>query len=218
MLRALGKHRYVAGRLHQVHAFVLAAAGARPGLEAAYTWACDVLDGEVDPASKDERLYRACSDDELADALAAVWNDPACADALRARLTSIEATVAEGEPFDEAGEDELFPLLVDGGWELLPLAELEAERHAGVIRALDAQGEDRDYEVARFEEANAVPFVATLFELPALGARELLAAFDPSTGQTRAPFVLWTSGHPVYVDYVLRGVCKAVKLPPPETD
>lgn len=65
---------------------------------------------------------------------------------------------------------------------------------------------------------NAVPAVVTLHELPLLGAVDLLAAIDPRTEQVRAPFVLWQEGHPTYLDYVLRGVLKVAKLPPPDEE
>ena len=69
------------------------------------------------------------------------------------------------------------------------------------------------WEVALFEEENAIPPVTPLHELPTLGAVELLAAFDED-GRSVAPFVLWEDGNPTYLDYVLRGVMRAAKLEP----
>ncbi len=100
----------------------------------------------------------------------------------------------------------MFPILVDAGWELLPLAQLDFERHRGAIRSFD------DFEVARFDEESAVPSLVTLHELPLLGGVELLAPFDDETRITRAPFVLWQQGHETYLDYVLRGALRAAKL------
>ena len=214
LVRALGRHRYVAGSLHQVHAFVFEAAGAREGLAAAYAWAHGVLTAaDIDPASRDERLLRRSSDDELVLALEAIWTDPAARERLAARLATVEA-VSSDFLFDELAEETTFPVLVDAGWELLPLAALDPEKHAGVIRALDAQEGEADFEVARFEEENTIPAEASLYELPLLGKLELLEAFtdDAPDAETRAEVVVWAKGHPVYLDYVLRGVAKVAKL------
>lgn len=205
---ALGKHRYVASRLHLVHAFAVEAAS-DPSIPDANAWADHTLgSGEVDVSSKDERLFRRATDAELVAVLTAFWGERAreARARLRARLRSIDALADEGAaPFDEGREDDMFPVLVDAGWELLPLKDLDATRHRGAIQAFE------DFEVARFEEESAVPAVVTLHELPALGGTELLAAFDDS-GWSRAPFVLWQDGHETYLDYVRRGVLRAAKL------
>jgi hypothetical protein len=205
-VRALGQHRYVASRLLLVHAFVIDAA-ADPEIGEANAWAKRALSGPIDVASKDERLWRKASEAELGAVLRAFWGEnrvPAAA-RLRAHLTSASVELADGLPFDESAEDDMFPVLIDAGWELLPIAHLNWERHKGALQSFD------DYEVAKFEEESAIPPVPTLHELPLLGATELLSAFD-DTGVTRAPFVLWQQGHEQYLDYVLRGVVKVSKL------
>jgi hypothetical protein len=168
--------------------------------------------GAIDLASKDERLYRRASDAELVAVLSAFWGEAPepTRTALRQRLASIDCLPDEAAtPFDEASEEEIFPILVDAGWELVPLAQLDRERHRGAIQAFD------DFEVARFEEENHVPPLVTLHELPVLGGVELLAALDAQS-RVRAPFVLWQEGHETYLDYVLRGVFRAAKLTLPE--
>ncbi len=221
-VRALGQHRYVASRLHLVHAFAIEAASAAsefepqdPALTEAKAWAAGVLaDDAIDRASKDERLYRRATDPELVAVLAAFWNDgerrETASLALATRLAEIGVPPPHLErlPFDESSEDDMFPVLVDAGWELLPLTGLDPERHKGALGAFD---DALAFDVAKFEEENAVPPPVTLHELPALGAIELLAAVD-GDGEVRAPFVLWTSGNEVYVVYVLRGVLKAAKI------
>ena len=225
-VRALGQHRYVGGRLHLVHAFAIeAACAALDALDAdaldaealaeAKAWAAAVLaDDAIDRASKDERLCRRVTDAELVAVLSAFWNEGerrerACV-ALANRLAEIgvEPPDLERLPFDESSEDDMFPVLIDAGWELLPLAALDAERHKGAMGAFE---DALAFDVAKFEEQNAVPPPVTLHELPALGAVELLAALD-EWGDLRAPFVLWTSGNETYVDYVLRGVRKVAKI------
>lgn len=219
-VRALGQHRYVGSRLHLLHAFAVdAAAGDAPGpaIATAAGWARRALgSGVIELDSKDERLYRRATDAEVVAVLEAFWGAPdgstpassleAARERLREHLRSIRVEVApEQLPFDEAVEEAIFPVLIDAGWELLPLAHLDLDRHKGAIQSFD------DFEVARFEEESAIPAIATLHELPVLGAVELLQAFD-ETGLTRAPFVLWQQGHETYLDYVLRGVLRAAKL------
>lgn len=195
LVRALGQHRYVASRLHLAHAFALEAIGDE--------WARDVLaDASIDEASKDERLVRRIDDKELVAVLAAFWGDDETARTkLRERIASIDAS-AEGVPFDDDREDDMFPILVDAGWELLPLLQLDPERHRG---AMNAFGEQIAWEVAKFEEENQVPPVPTLHELPLIGAAELLRPLD-------APFAIWQQGNETYLDYVLRGALKVAKL------
>jgi hypothetical protein len=223
-VRALGQHRYVAGRLHLVHAFAVEAAWAARGpeddasaLAEASAWAENVLaDPDIDRGSKDERLHRRATDAELVAVLEAFWNDGERREraslALARRLAEIGVTPPDLErlPFDEETEEDIFPLLVDAGWELLSLASLDAERHKGAIAAFD---DALAFDVAKFDEESETPKTVTLHELPALGAVELLGALD-SEGSARAPFVLWTSGNETYVDYVLRGILRAAKIEP----
>ena len=199
VVRALGKHRYVAGRMHMVHA--LAA-------HDLFDWAREVIaDDEIDKASRDERLVRRVTDDELLAVLAHYWSEEtgaAACDGLLERLEAFGVEVVSGED----DEDDTFPLLVDAGWELLPLAELDAERHRGAIEAF---GETIHFDVAKFEEQEHLPPTVHLQELPAIGASELIRGADP--------FSLWLSGNETYQDYVIRGVLRAAKIdlgPAPE--
>ncbi len=201
-VRALGQHRYVASRLHLVHAFAVDAAGL--GDEAG-AWAKRVVgaSGAIDLGSKDERLWRKATEAELLAVLSAFWgeNADAARAKLREHLTRIDTKIDdEALPFDESVEEDIFPVLVDAGWELLPLAHLDAERHRGAIQSF------ADFEVARFEEESAIPPIVTLHELPVMGPVELLGPPD------RADFVLWQQGHETYLDYVMRGVLKMSKL------
>jgi hypothetical protein len=218
LVRALGSHRYVAGRLLLVHAFAfdaLADAGIEE-LREACLWAAGVLASDVDPDSRDERLWRRANEREVAAVLAAFWESDERSDRARmklvAHLDAIDAPVPEGdEPadalFDESAEEDVFPVLVDAGWELLPLAGLDAERHRGAIEAF---GDPLAFDCAKFEEESAIDAPPPLQELPAIGARELL--YGAAHGILRAPFVLWTEGCEPYQDYVLRGVLRAAKL------
>jgi hypothetical protein len=205
LVRALGKHRYVASRGIYVHALV-AALGDESDLS---RWAVGVLgDSDVDPASRDERLMHPATEEELAHLLEGFWGvDPSRREKLRAALDNLELPVSEGAPFDESLEEDMHPVLVDAGWELLPLRELDATRHRGAIEAF---GEPILFESARFEEENAIPPPNSLQELPALGAVELLRGAEG--GMLKEAFVLWCEGNETYLDYVTRGVLRAAKL------
>ncbi len=214
-VRALGTHRYVAGRLHLLHAFCLAAIPDDPGgaLPDARAWAKSTLaDRGIDPASRDERLWRRASDAEVGAVLDAFWTPGSRADAAQDALLDLlehcELRLGSHAPFDEEAEDDIHPILIDAGWELLPLASLDPVRHAGGIAAFETP---LAFESARFEEETAIPSVPTLYELPAIGPIELLRGADED-GDLAEPLVVWAEGHPTYLDYVLRGVRRAAKL------
>ena len=217
LVRALGSHRYIAGKLLLVHAFVFdAVSGASaPDLAEASIWAADTLaTGSIDAGSRDDRLWRPSTERELGAALSLLWTDEPEGDRARHRLEGLLRSIgASTEPaplFDEEAEETIFPVLVDAGWELLPLGALDPERHRG---AIDAFGDPFTFDCAKFEEESAKaggdPLVQ-LQELPALGAAELLHGAEHAI--LREPFVLWTEGHATYHDYVLRGVLRAAKL------
>jgi hypothetical protein len=207
VVRALGQHRYVASRLHLVHAFAFEAAGP----EEPAAWARGVVAArDIDLGSKDERLWRRSTEAEVAHVLAGFWAARAneVHDRLRVRLEAARIEVPEHPPFDERCEDDTFPVLVDMGWELLPLARLDPERHRGAIESF---GEPILFEAAKFEEASLPEPVPYLQELSAIGPVELLRGADPE-GALAAPLVLWTAGPETYHDYVLRGVLRAAKV------
>lgn len=221
VIRALGMHRYVSGRLHAVHALVFDALGvADPAtsdapnpLADAVRWARATLeDSTIEADSKDPRLYRHASAEELLAVLTGFWVPGPRADRCHERLLEqaddLGLDLPSHGPFDEAVEDDMHPLLVDAGWELVSLAQLDPVRHRGVI---EAYGEPVLFEAARFEEVNAIPPAISLQELPALGLVELLRGVD-GEGNLVEPLVLWTDGDDVYQDYLLRGVLKAAKL------
>ncbi|MGH7298553.1 MAG: hypothetical protein ACRELB_26675 [Polyangiaceae bacterium] len=214
VIKALGSHRYVAGRLHLVHAFALAAAERATGLTEARAWA-DAVRGRpgLDPTSRDETLWRRCSDAELVAVVAAFWAPDDASLVTRRSLGELldrhGFPLPDHAPFDESAEDETHPLLVDAGWELLPLLQLDPERHRG---AMNAFGDALAFESARFEEETAIPPPTYLCELPALGPVELVRGVDDD-GMLAAPLVAWVEGDETYLDYVVRGVRRAARLP-----
>lgn len=221
LVGALGRHRYVAGRAHLVHALVYRSVGEANGerLTEGRAWAerslSGVTAGVMSLASRDERLWRKASEDEVGALLEVYWSATpagiAAREQLAASLAEIEATV-DLTPFDEdVDEGAIFPILIDVGWELHPLGALEEERHKG---AIDSFGDPFTFLVARFEEmasADGGEPPAYLQELTALGPAELLRGVDDD-GQLVATLTLWTQGPEPYLDYVLRGALKSAKL------
>jgi hypothetical protein len=202
-----------------VHAFAFAAAPACGELASAQAWAGQALTrADVDAASRDESLWRRSTDAELLAVLAGFWTPGDAAEtarrALEQCLASHELPVPGHDAFDEGAEDELHPLLVDAGWELLSLAELDPARHQGAMAAF---GDALSFESARFEEETAIPPGKHLYELPALGPVELLRGVD-ADGALAAPLVVWADGDETYVDYVVRGVRRAARLPERDED
>jgi|SRR6185312_674082 len=215
LVRALGAHRYNAGRTHLVHAAAIAAVGDDAGgaLAEALAWSRATLAlTDLDAASRDERLWRRSTEAEVAAVLDAFWTPSTRADAARAALTKFlaehELPVGDHAPFDESAEDGVHPLVIDAGWELVPLGELDPERHKGAIAAF---GDDLFFDAAVFEEETAIPREPCLLELPAIGAVELLRGARDD-GALAEPLVLWMQGNETYVDYLLRGVCRAAKI------
>jgi hypothetical protein len=215
VIRALGAHRYVKAHLHLVHAlaFDALAHAEAPELSDACEWARGVLaDSSIEADSKDPRLLRTATPSELCAVLAGFWSASARADVAHERLLErahgLGLDVGKSALFDEAAEDEIHPVMVDAGWELHFLSELDPVRHRGVVEAYD---DPILYESARFEEENAIPKLPLLQELPALGLLELLRGVD-ADGELATPLVLWTEGDDVYHDYVVRGAHKAAKI------
>jgi hypothetical protein len=207
VVRALGAHRYVAGRMHLVHALALEGAEGEGG-----AWASAILaDRTVDPSSRDERLFRSCTEAEVCAVLRRFWEPGERGDAaratLRAQLARLELPLPEAQPFDEDAEEDMHPVLVDCGWELVPLRELDPVQHRGLIEYYD---EPIFLEAARFEEENAVPPRVHLQELSAIGPKELL--FGATAGVLSSPLVVWCEGDATYHEYLLRGVLRAAKI------
>jgi hypothetical protein len=215
VVKALGSHRYAAGRLHLVHAFAFASLrSGPPELDDARAWAKTTLaERSIDPASRDEGLWRRSTDADLVALLDAFWTPGDTALATRRALEDLlgqyDLPLPAHPPFDESAESDMHPLLIDAGWELVPLALLDPQRHRG---AMDAFGDALAFECALFEEDTAIPPTTHLYELPALGPVELLQGAD-DTGTLAAPLVVWADGDDTYLDYVVRGVRRAAKLP-----
>jgi hypothetical protein len=215
VVRALGQHRYVVGRAHLVHALAFDAVADAPfdELTDAVAWSRATLaDSSIDAASRDERLLRRSTDAEIAAVFSIFWSTGSVAETARRRLREslarLELPVADTVPFDPDAEEAIHPLLVDAGWELVPLYALDAERHRGAINAF---GERILYDAAAFEEESSIPPLVPLHELPAIGPAELLSALD-ADGALVEPLTLWVEGNVTYHEYIVRGVKRAAKI------
>ena len=207
VVRAMGKHRYVAGRTHLVHALAVCDLAIDGDLR---RWATDVLaDETIDKASRDERLVRRATEEEVCALLDWFWRESTrerAADALFERLDAFDVDLrVSSDPWED--DEDAFPVMIDVGFELLALAELDEERHRGAIESF---GERIDYDVARFEEEEHVPRVVHLQELPSIGVSELVRGAE--RGELATDLSVWLSGSERYQDYVIRGVLRAAKI------
>ena len=203
LLRALGKHRYLAEMDHRVHFSVDIALGELDEFasEAARFEQRRLETAELELASRDPRLWRPLDIETVRDVLSVFWSDSALARRAKERLSAclrdagIERPVhAPHQPCpDEAPHPELLTL----DWQLLSVDALDTERHAGALRAME-----------RAEES-VNPSEPPLIEAMTLTEVELGAADSPRQ------VMLWADGPYSYCDYVFRGAAKVAKLPQP---
>jgi hypothetical protein len=204
LLRALGKHRYVREADHRLH-FTLdeAMADVAPFAEqhAAFRRRL-AADASLDVSSRDPRLWRPAGLDEIFAVLAAFWAPTPAAGAVPERLRrALEATglpPAEHAPFTCPPDSPPHPELVLLDWELLPVGDLDPERHAGALAAMEDSGDE------------AHPTAPIYQEGPILALPELVAGAP--NGVLTEDFLIWSDGPYAYADYVFRGAAKAAKL------
>ncbi|MCC6521153.1 MAG: hypothetical protein IT373_00695 [Polyangiaceae bacterium] len=204
LLRALSKHRYVVEVELRLHWAVDAAlADAEPWSERARAFAR--IRSELDLGSRDERLWQPASLSEVTGALARLWGADRAAESTRQRLSALLRAAGIARPphlaFLSEPDDPPHPELVLCDWELLPVDELDMERHAGALLAME-----------RAEEA--VSASEPLYqEGPVLAEPELCDGAPD--GVLCEDLVVWADGPYSYSDYVFRGVARAAKLEPP---
>jgi hypothetical protein len=207
---ALGKHRYVRESEHKLHWMIDAALAEQPSFSAAAAAYATLArtDPSLDRASYDERNWRSASVDEICAALSAFWapgeESLPLRERLRALLTDAALPLAEHAPFEGDPESPAHPALVQLSWTLHAICDLDPERHAGAIAAMEEAGEEVD------------PSTPIDHEGPELGPRELLEGAP--RGVLVSDFLVWADGPISYSDYVFRGASKVAKLPdPPES-
>lgn len=207
LLRCVGKHRYLKETDLRLHWAVDEALRELPAFsEAAARF--DALckrEPELRKNSRDPRLWRSATAEEVIAVLTAFWNpsDEAIEyrSALVRTLQESELPIAEHAPFASDPESPPFPELILLDWVFLPVDELDTERHAGVLAALEDAGEE------------VHPSEAVFVEGPAFTVVELCDGAP--LGILEDDLFLWADGPYAYLDYVFRGISKIAKLVEP---
>lgn len=202
----MGRHRYVGEadlRLHFAIDRALARLdrGAHGACELAFSRrATEVGDLELD--SRDPRLWRAATADEVASVMELFWTRAPEGEAARRHLGEVLRQAGLGEPdhtpFESDVDEPPHPELVMLDWVFLPVDELDTERHRGALKAMEDSGDEVD------------PSEPIYVEGPTLSEAELVAGCP--RGTLPSDPVFWADGPYSYVDYVFRGVGKAAKL------
>jgi hypothetical protein len=204
LLRALGKHRYLRHAEHAIHWSVDEALSFLPAFaEPAHAFReRRGQERELDVSSRDPSLWRPADVETVIAALGAFWTPGADAERAARELGRVlrgaEIDLPSHAPFRSDPEEPPHPELLWLEWELLPIDELDLERHQGALRALELAAEEVDVSAPVYQETGAIAFP----EL-ALGAPRGVLPED---------FVLWSDGPYSYADYVFRGAAKAAKL------
>lgn len=207
LVRALSKHRYVQEADLRLHFTVDRALRDRPSFaqHAADFDARRAREPGLEIASRDPSLWRPALLAEVIEALTVFWTpgDDAkrARDALEREVDATGLPASEHEPFACDAESPPHPELVLLDWVLFPVDELDADRHAGALAAMEDSGEEVDPSAPLHQEG---PILA--FPELARGAKNGLLGED---------FVVWSDGPYSYADYVLRGAAKAAKLVDP---
>jgi hypothetical protein len=204
LLRALERHRYLRQAEHALHWSVDEALSFLPFF-AERAAAFRQRRRELDLGSRDPELWRPADIETAIAALAAFWTPVPeallAAQRLEEVLRAAEVEVAAHEPFRSDPEEPPHPELVWLEWELFPIDELDHERHAGALRALELSQEEVDVSAPVYQEAAVIAF-------PEL-------ARGAPRGVLPEDFLVWSEGAYSYADYVFRGAAKAARLVDP---
>jgi hypothetical protein len=211
LLRALSKNRYVSEVDFRIHWAVDRALADLPAFapHAAAFEARRAREPDIDLASRDPRLYRQALMEETIAALEAFWSPDGAGAAERCRARLLQALAdagispAEHAPFASPPDDPPHPELILLDWVYLPVDELDTDRHAGALAAMEEAQ----------EEVN--PSASVFVEGPIIAAPELCEGAP--NGVLREDFLVWSDGPYSYSDYVFRGASKAAKLVDPPT-
>jgi len=207
LVRALGRHRYLREADLRVHFLVDRALAEQPDFSrhAAAFEARLRSEPELDLRSRDPSLWRPATIDEVIAAFTAFWTPDAFGMEARERLLDaieeLDLYGGDHDPFASSPEEPPHPELLLLDWVLLPVDELDADRHAGALAALEDSGDEIDPSARVYQEAT----VLAVNEL-VLGAPNGVLADD---------FLIWSEGPYAYADYVFRGASKAAKLVEP---
>jgi hypothetical protein len=207
LLRALGKHRYIQEVDHRIHWAVDQALADHPAFAPhaeAFT-ARRRREPDLDLRSRAPTLWRPAQADDVIAALATLWTPDEAGARARERLLGVllSCGISSGdhEPFTSSPDDAPHPELILLDWVLLPVDELDADRHAGALTALEESGEEINPSAPIYQEGSI------------LAAPELTRGAP--NGLLPEDFLIWSDGPYPYADYVFRGAAKAAKLVDP---
>lgn len=207
LLRALGQHRYVREIDHRIHWAIDAALAQDPRFlpHAAGHMSRREREPNLDLLSRDPSLWRPASIEDVIAALSAFWDPGFAGIVARAQLHStLESAGFElpsHDPFDSDPEDPPHPELIELNWILHSIDDLDADRHAGALRAMEEAQEEVDVSAPVYQEG------------PCLSAVELIEGSEG--GELLGEFYVWSDGPTSYADYVFRGAAKIAKLSEP---
>lgn len=207
LVRALGKHRYVQEVDHRIHWAVDQALADHPAFSAhaAAFEARRRREPSLELGSRDPSLWRPAPTDEVIAALTTFWTPDDAGAHARERLLGVLLAsgipAGDHEPFKSRADDPPHPELILLDWVLLPVDELDVDRHTGALNALDESGEEINPSAPIYQEG------------PTIAAPELTAGAQ--NGLLPEDFFVWCDGPYPYADYVFRGVAKAAKLVDP---
>ena len=201
LVRALGAHRYVAGRLHLAHAFAVAAVAddAAGVLAEARAWAlrdARARRAASTSASRDERLWRRCSDAELAAVLDAYWTpgDAVAGGPRRAPRRCLDRhglAVRRARGLRRVGRGRDPPAArstpAGSSWRS---RELDPERHRGAIAAVRRRPRVR---VGALRGGDRHPSAAAPLRAPGPRARPSCSRVRGDDGTLAAPLVVWVA-------------------------
>lgn len=208
LIRTLSKNRYVSEVDHRIHWTVDAALEGRP-LFAPHAKAFEqrrAREPHLASSSRDPSLWRPASLEEVIAALEAFWTPGDEALVARSKLKDALASTglppSKHEPFACSAEEPPHPELILLDWVLYPVDELDADRHAGALTAMEEAGEEVNASAPVYNEG------------PIIAAPELCEG-APNGVLVDDSFLVWSDGPYSYVDYVFRGASKAAKLVDP---
>jgi hypothetical protein len=207
LLRALGKHRYVKEVELRLHFSIDRALAFDPHFRP-HADAFQMLlrsDKELDPSSRDPRLWRQADVEDVVRSLSAFWEPgregERAKKGLIAALEDAGIELPAHAPFASDPEEPPHPELIELNWVLWSVDSLDAERHEGALRAMEIAGEEVDVSALVYQEG------------PCLSAPELLGG--AVNGVLREDWTIWSDGPYSYADYVFRGAARAAKLVEP---
>lgn len=200
-LAAMQRHRYLKEVDLRIHWSVDAALS--PLGDPFGEYASSLRADGVELNSRDERCWRPVDADTMVQVMRQFWSREATAlsERLSRLLRAAEIDAVEHVPFQADVDEAPFPELLLLDWVFYPVDELDAERHAGALRAMDRAQE----EVHASEPIYVESFSLAEPELCALSWK----------GALPVDLMVWADGPYSYVDYVFRGVSKMAKLDAP---